>query len=530
MWKDLLQTLFVIALPLISESQWHLEMRLEFAVVLHLHLESIFQPHRNTKQSPRPVTRGFKSPNLDLGGANYSSSQGTYPPHAISSTKQPETLPILSSTHFCYQPNMTTNPLKRSLATALSHSRTRNLPVAANQIRTHQQRHASTLRPLEGVTVVSLCQAIAAPYCSRQLADLGARVIKVERPGSGDFARDYDTRAGGLSSHFTWVNRGKESLALDLKDPKDLDVLKQILKGTGKLKADVLVQNLAPGASERLGLGWEMLSKENPGLIICDISGYGNDGPYKNKKAYDLLIQSESGVLSVTGDKGQPAKVGMSIADIAAGMYALTNILAALMERKQNGGVGRHIDISMLECMVEWMGFPMYYTYNGAPPPVPVGASHASIYPYGPFETSDGSVMLGIQNEREWVSFCEKVLKMPEIATDPRFETNAKRDVNRKELREIICEVFAKSNSDEVIALLEEGKIANAIVNDMAGVWAHPQLKARDRWTVIGTPVGELPALLPPGVPSSAKGERRSLGSIPKVGEHNEKILAELRS
>ena len=393
----------------------------------------------------------------------------------------------------------------------------------------NQKRYASSLRPLEGVTVISICQAIAAPYCSRQLADLGARVIKVERP-EGDFARNYDTRVNGLCSHFTWVNRGKESLALDLKDPKDLDVLKQILHGKGRLKADVLVQNLAPGATERLGLGYEALKEQNPGIIVCDISGYGNNGPYKNKKAYDLLIQSESGVLSVTGSKGEPAKVGMSIADIAAGMYALTNILAALMDRKQNGGKGRHIDISMLESMVEWMGFPMYYTYKGAPPPAPVGASHASIYPYGPFETSDGSVMLGIQNEREWVSFCEKVLRMPEVATDPRFETNAKRDVNRKELKDLICDVFAKQTCNETIALLEEGKIANAMVNDMTGVWNHPQLKARDRWTVIGTAVGRLPALLPPGVPSSAKQERNTLGSIPTIGEHNDKIIAELNS
>lgn len=374
---------------------------------------------------------------------------------------------------------------------------------------------------------MSICQAIAAPYCSRQLADLGARVIKVERP-EGDFARNYDTRVNGLCSHFTWVNRGKESLALDLKDPIDLDILKQILHGKGKLKADVLVQNLAPGATERLGLGYEALAGHNPGIIVCNISGYGNDGPYKNKKAYDLLIQSESGVLSVTGSKDEPAKVGISIADIAAGMYSLTNILAALMDRKQNGGKGRHIDISMLESMVEWMGFPMYYTYQGATGPAPVGASHASIYPYGPFETSDGSVMLGIQNEREWVSFCEKVLRKPEIATDTRFATNAKRDLNRTELREIICDMFARQTSDQTIALLEEGKIANAMVNDMAGVWDHPQLKARDRWTEIDSAVGRLPALLPPGVPSSAKGERRTLGRIPTIGEHNEKILGEL--
>lgn len=263
--------------------------------------------------------------------------------------------------------------------------------------------------------MVSLEQAIAAPFCTRQLADLGARVIKVERPGVGDFARNYDTRVKGLASHFVWTNRSKESLALDVKDPKDHQILMSLLS-----RADVLVQNLAPGASTRLGLSYDHLKEQHPSLIVCNISGYGPDGPYRDKKAYDLLIQSEAGVLSVTGTGKEPAKVGVSIADIAAGMYAYTNILAALFQRTRHGR-GCNIDISMLESMVEWMGFPMYYTFHNAPAPTPTGASHAAIYPYGPFETGDGkTVMLGIQNEREWVKFCEVVLE-PSLATDERF-------------------------------------------------------------------------------------------------------------
>ncbi|RYZ08091.1 MAG: CoA transferase, partial [Comamonadaceae bacterium] len=263
-------------------------------------------------------------------------------------------------------------------------------------------------RPLDGITVVSLEHAIAAPFCTRQLADLGARVIKVERPGSGDFARDYDQRANGMSSHFAWVNRSKDSVTLDLKQPEARDVLGELIAG-----ADVLVQNLAPGAAARMGLGYEALSAAHPRLVVCDISGYGNDGPYRDKKAYDLLIQSEAGFLSVTGTPEAPCKAGNSIADIAAGMYAYSGILAALLQR-QGTGRGSHVDVSMLEALGEWMGFPMYYAYDGAAPPPRSGAAHATIYPYGPFETGDGrTVMLGLQNEREWKLFCDKVLLQP---------------------------------------------------------------------------------------------------------------------
>ncbi|KAJ6096969.1 hypothetical protein N7486_007715 [Penicillium sp. IBT 16267x] len=398
---------------------------------------------------------------------------------------------------------------------------------APSQWGRRQSSAASTHRPapLAGITVVSLEQAIAAPFCTRQLADLGARVIKVERPVVGDFARQYDDRVNGISSHFMWTNRSKESLALDLKDENDHGVLMKLLE-----RADVLVQNLAPGASARLGLSYEALKEKHPSLIVCDISGYGQDGPYRDKKAYDLLIQSEAGMLSVTGTGKEPAKVGISIADISAGMYAYSNILSALLQRGKDGQ-GCRIDISMLESMVEWMGFPMYYTFNNAPGPVPAGASHAAIYPYGPFETGDGqSVMLGIQNEREWVNFCNDVLCQPELATDSRFSSNSLRTQNRVALKEIIHRVFATLTAGKTIERLDAASIANASVNDMQGVWKHAQLKARDRWTEVQTPTGPVAALLPPGSTKSADkgGFGAQMGSVPEVGEHNEVILAEL--
>jgi len=374
--------------------------------------------------------------------------------------------------------------------------------------------------PLQGITVVTLEHAIAAPFCTRQLADLGARVIKIERPGVGDFARGYDERVRGLSSHFVWVNRSKESLALDIKEPASAEVMDRLLE-----KADVLVQNLAPGAAARLGLSYEALRGRFPGLIVCDISGYGNDGPYRDKKAYDLLIQSESGFLSVTGSDGEPAKAGCSIADIAAGMYAYTNILAALIERGRTGR-GRHIDVSMLESMAEWMSYPMYYSFEGAPPPPRSGASHATIYPYGPFAAGDGrTVILGLQNEREWRVFCERVLERPELAADPRFSTNSRRSQARDALRALILEVFADLTAEQVVARLDAARIANARMNGMADLWAHPQLRARDRWVDVGSPVGRLPALLPPGVASA---EQAVMGDVPALGEHTQSILKEL--
>jgi crotonobetainyl-CoA:carnitine CoA-transferase CaiB-like acyl-CoA transferase len=375
-------------------------------------------------------------------------------------------------------------------------------------------------RPLDGVTVVSLEHAIAAPFCSRQLADLGARVIKVERPGVGDFARAYDSRVKGQSSHFVWTNRSKESLTLDLKQPAALAALKQLLA-----KADVLVQNLAPGAAARMGLSFDELGATHPQLIVCDISGYGEDGPYRDKKAYDLLIQSEAGLLSVTGTPEEPCKAGNSMADIAAAMYAYTGILSALLLRAKTGK-GSHIDVSMLESLGEWMSFPMYYAYDGAPPPPRAAAAHASIYPYGPFPAGDGgTVMLGLQNEREWKVFCEVALQNAALATDPRFDSNAQRNEHRAALKAIIVEVFGKLSTAQVEARLDDAQIANARMNDMAGVWAHPQLQARERWREVGSPAGDIPALLPPGR-SNAFDYR--MDAVPAVGQHTEAILREL--
>jgi itaconate CoA-transferase len=377
-----------------------------------------------------------------------------------------------------------------------------------------------SMRPLEGITVVTLEHAIAAPFCTRQLADLGARVIKVERPGVGDFARAYDTRARGLASHFVWTNRSKESLTLDVKHEEASAILDKLLG-----EADVLVQNLAPGAAARLGLSWEALSERFPRLIVCDISGYGDDGPYRDKKAYDLLIQSESGFLSITGTPDEPAKAGCSIADISAGMYAYSNILAALIQRGRTGK-GSHIEVAMLETMMEWMSYPLYYAMDGASPPPRAGAAHATIYPYGPFPAGDGRVvMLGLQNEREWALFCNKVLELPALATDPRFNSNAARTAARDELRAIIVDVFSKLTSEQVIERLEAAPIANAHVNTMHDMWEHPQLKARQRWSEVATPAGPLPALLPPGVPAEWNPR---MDPIPALGAHTDSILAEL--
>ncbi|WP_284614814.1 CaiB/BaiF CoA transferase family protein [Aquabacterium humicola] len=377
------------------------------------------------------------------------------------------------------------------------------------------------MQPLKGLTVVTLEHAIAAPFATRQLADLGARVIKIERPGVGDFARGYDSRVRGLASHFVWTNRSKESLTLDVKHPEAAKVLERLVLE----KADVVVQNLAPGAAARLGLGYEVLAARKPSIIVCDISGYGADGPYRDKKAYDLLIQSEAGFVSVTGTADEPCKAGPSIADIAAGMYAYTNILAALLQRAQTGR-GQHIDISMLESLAEWTSYPLYYAFDGAPPPPRTGAAHATIYPYGPFPTGadGGSVMLGLQNEREWVNFCDKVLQRSELARDPRFAGNARRVAERIALREIIVQVFSSLTAPQVVERLEAAQIANARVNTMHEVWAHPQLEARGRWREVGSPAGMLPAMLPPGTWND--GPR--MDPVPALGQHTDTILAEL--
>ena len=376
------------------------------------------------------------------------------------------------------------------------------------------------MRPLEGITVVALEHVIAAPFCTRQLADMGARVVKIERPGGGDPARGYDDRVDGLASHFVWTNRSKESITLDLKQPQGLEVVHKLLE-----EADVLIQNLAPGAASSMGFSYADLRDKYPRLIVCDISGYGSDGPYQDKKAYDLLIQAESGLLSVTGSEEFPAKAGCSIVDISAGMYAFSNILAAII-RRQKTDTGCCIDISMLETMAEWMSFPLYYAYNGAEPPPRAGASHATIYPYGPFPIGDGNtVMLGLQNEREWTIFCDEVLKKPELKGDSRFSSNTKRSEARDVLRQIIVDVFSLMTLESVTQRLDAAKIGNASMNSMQQVWDHPQLSARDRWTFVDSEAGPIKAMLPPGAPEEFSSR---MDKIPFAGEHSEKILSEL--
>ncbi len=375
------------------------------------------------------------------------------------------------------------------------------------------------MRPLEGMLVVTLEHAIAAPFCTRQLADLGARVIKVERPGEGDFARAYDSRTHGLASHFVWCNRSKESLTLDLKHPEGRAILQKLLE-----RADVLVQNLAPGAAARMGLDHARLTPVNPRIVVCGISGYGDGGPYTEKKAYDLLIQSESGFVSITGTPEHPSKAGLSIADIAAGMYAYSSILAALLERGRTGQ-GRQIEISMLEAMAEWMGYPLYYTIDGQPPPVRAGAAHASIYPYGPFTCGDGKqVVLAVQHDREWATFCEKVLQRPDLVQP--YLGNAKRLAEREQLRVVIEQVCATLTAAQLVERLDAAQIANGQLNEIADLWQHPQLAARGRWTQIDSPAGPLPALYPPHhLQGSAP---PPMGPVPALGAHTEAILAEL--
>lgn len=375
------------------------------------------------------------------------------------------------------------------------------------------------MTPLKGLTVVALEQAVAAPFATRQLADLGARVIKIERPGVGDFARGYDETVRGLASHFVWLNRGKESVCLDLKTEAGRDAI-QALVG----EADVFIQNLAPGAAERLGLGAEELRAANPRLVHVSISGYGPGGPYEMKKAYDLLVQCEAGLVSITGTPEEPAKVGISIADIASGMYAYTGILTAVLNRFRTGE-GASIEVSMLEALAEWMGYPLNYAMYGGTAPARTGSRHAAIYPYGPFRCGDGLVFLGLQNEREWGTFCEKILDKSELATDPRYVRNSLRVENAEELRSEIERVFADATAEEVAVRLEEAGIANALLRDMAGLAGHPQLQARNRWRGYDSPQGTLQALIPP---VTFVGSDPLMGAVPDVGEHTEAVLAEL--
>jgi itaconate CoA-transferase len=372
--------------------------------------------------------------------------------------------------------------------------------------------------PLAGITVISVEQAVAAPFATRQLADLGARVIKVERPGTGDFARHYDDTVKGMASYFVWLNRGKQSLSLDLKAAAGQAIVTSLID-----RADVFVQNLAPGAAARLGLSAEALRGRDERLIVCDVSGYAPDGPFGERRAYDLLIQCEAGVLSVTGTPDAPAKAGISIADIAGGMYAFSSILASLYARERCG-TGAALHVSLFESLTEWMAQPMYYAMYTGLPPERTGTSHATIAPYGAFRTAGGgTVQLGVQNDREWHRLCSQVLRRPELADDPRFATNTARVAARAELHREIEATLAARSADEVLALLDAAQIANAKLNTVGDVLAHPQLE--HRWAEVGSPAGPVRAL---PSPLSTAGAAPALGPIPAVGEHTDAILAEL--
>ena len=378
---------------------------------------------------------------------------------------------------------------------------------------------SSSELPLSGIRVVALEQAVSAPFCSRQCADLGADVIKVERPDGGDFARDYDGDLRGLSGHFAWLNRGKRSIVLDLKQDPDRAACRELID-----RADVFLHNLAPGAVERLGFGYDACHARNPRLIWCGISGYGPDGPYRDKKAYDMLVQAESGVVSLTGFPEAAAKVGVSIADITSGMYAYSSILAALLQRHRTGE-GERIDISMLECLVEWTAPQMYKYLGTGSVPARVGIRHSGIVPYGAFKCADGLVTFAIQNQREWRRLCETVFENAAMADDPRFATNSDRLKNRAELETWIEQYFSHLTGVEIVARLERAEIANATLNDIPAVVAHAQLAARGRWTEADSPVGAIPALVPP---HNLQHASPRMGKIPALGEHTEEILAEL--
>ncbi len=376
------------------------------------------------------------------------------------------------------------------------------------------------MRPLDGITVVALEQAVAAPFATRQLADLGARIIKIERPEVGDFARDYDQTVNGLSAYFVWLNRSKESITLDVKHAHAAEILARLIAN-----ADVFIQNLAPGAAARLKLDATTLLARHPRLIVCDVSGYGDSGPYAHKKAYDLLIQSEAGLLSVTGTPETQTKVGVSLVDISAGMYAYSGILTALYQREKTGR-GTRVEVTMFEALAEWMSHPLNYTHFGGTAPRRSGSDHATIVPYGRFKCGDGAyVMLGIQNEREWVKFCTGVLAMPELATDDRYNNNTKRNERRAEVIALIEGVFSAMTAAQVVNKLDAADIANARINTPEEVWEHAQLKARDRWREIDSPAGRLPTLLPP---TTMSGFEARLDAVPAIGEHTDRILSDI--
>jgi itaconate CoA-transferase len=376
------------------------------------------------------------------------------------------------------------------------------------------------MRPLEGATVLSLEHAVAAPFCTRQLADYGARVLKIERPGSGDFARSYDETVHGLSSHFVWLNRGKESITLDLKHEEAREVLEKLVA-----RADVLVQNLAPGAAARAGLDYATLAPKHPRLVVADISGYGDSGPYRDKKAYDTLVQAEAGLIGITGAPNEPSRCGISVADIAAGMYAYAGILTALLQRERTGR-GTRVEVSMLEALVEWMGYAIYFSRYGGKAPRRTGASHPSIAPYGPHRAGDGGlVLLGLQNEREWETFCAEVLGRTELARDPRFSSNSARVAHREELTRLIEDAFAGLSTDAAVRQLDAAGIANGRLNGIEEIVEHPQLAARQRWREIGTSAGRVAASLPP---ANLEGMEPAMGEVPSLGQHTDAVLHSL--
>ena len=374
--------------------------------------------------------------------------------------------------------------------------------------------------PLQGVTVVAVEQAVAGPFATRQLADLGARVIKIERPDGGDFARAYDVTVKGMASHFVWLNRSKESLTLDLKRPEAMRVIERLLEN-----ADVFLQNLAPGATDRLGLGADALRRRYPRLIICNLSGYGTSGPYADKKAYDLIIQSEVGMLAVTGTEDTPSKVGVSIADISAGMYAYSGILTALLARKDSGE-GTVVDVALIDTLGEWMSYAAYYTQYGGTPPPRSGASHATIAPYGSYRTCDGAIIIAVHNKVEWTEFCSRVLQQPALAEDPRFQTNVLRVQHREALTEAIEAALMHLPSAEVLRRLETASIANARVNSIGEYLQHPQLAARDCWREIESPSGPIRALVPP---VRLQDVEPAMGAVPALGQHSRAILEQLQ-
>ena len=374
--------------------------------------------------------------------------------------------------------------------------------------------------PLQGVTVVAVEQAVAGPFATRQLADLGARVIKIERPDGGDFARAYDVTVKGMASHFVWLNRSKESLTLDLKRPEAMRVIERLLEN-----ADVFLQNLAPGAIDRLGLGADALRRRYPRLIICNLSGYGTSGPYADKKAYDLIIQSEVGMLAVTGTEDTPSKVGVSIADISAGVYAYSGILTALLARKDSGE-GTVVDVALIDTLGEWMSYAAYYTQYGGTPPPRSGASHATIAPYGSYRTCDGAIIIAVHNKVEWTEFCSRVLQQPALAEDPRFQTNVLRVQHREALTEAIEAVLMHLPSAEVLRRLETASIANARVNSIGEYLQHPQLAARDCWREIESPSGPIRALVPP---VRLQDVEPAMGAVPALGQHSRAILEQLQ-